>query len=333
MRLSSRVIRIVAAAAILAVPVAVTVALMPGAAGARPTARAGVPSPASPAKHRHHRAAHRRTAGSTKGGVGIFTERCGLAKTANIDPILMPGMTDMSMAHDFFGNTGVTADSTAATLTGGSTSCGTAADSSAYWAPVLYQNGVALPPKDTLIYWRGRGSAAAQVQTMPAGISMIAGNESATAPQGVHRVAWSCTFARPRAVGTVSQKLHSSTPHDCGPGQRIRLTVTFPSCWDGHSLDGADQHNVTFPGARDLCPAGYPVRIPQLVFHVAYPTSSATGLTLSTGMGTRGSVDTAHVDFINAFAPVPLAADVHKCINLVVRCGRVTGPSASTSTH
>lgn len=323
MRLS-RVTGTVGAAALLVASAAVVVALLPGAASARTATRAaGVPA------GRHHR----RAAGAGKGGVGIFTEHCGYAKTANIDPILMPGMSDTSMAHDFFGNTAVAADSTSASLAGGPTTCATSADSSAYWTPVLYQNGVPVPPTAALIYWRARGTVAPQVRTMPAGLSMIAGNESATEPQGRNRIEWSCTRGtdRPTSGRLPKPQRFATPPSSCAPDQRLLVTIDFPSCWDGHTLNGADQRNVVYPGKGDVCPADHPVRIPQLVLHAAYPVKGTSGLALSTGKDTTGSVNSEHADFINAFVPGPLAEDVHRCIDLVVRCGRVTGPDATTS--
>jgi len=257
------------------------------------------------------------------GGVGIFTERCGYSHTANVDPILMPGMTGMSMLHDFFGNAGTDQNSTAATLAGGPSTCATSADSSAYWTPVLYQNGGQLRPVRATIYWRARAGVASTVHTMPTGLSMIAGDEQASSPQGRGRVAWTCVSAS--AVTTRP----TATPHSCPAGADLRVAITFPSCWDGRTLDGATQTNVVYPGRRGACPADHPVRLPELVLHVVYPTRSVVGLTLSTGMATAGSVNTEHADFINAFTPAPLARDVAACIVAHVRCGPVTGHNAT----
>ena len=91
---------------------------------------------------------------SGAGNPGIFTDRCGFSHEAPDDPILMPGETGMSMQHDFYGNTGTSATSTVASLVGRRTLCTTSADASAYWTPVLYQNGHALTPSSALIYWR-----------------------------------------------------------------------------------------------------------------------------------------------------------------------------------
>ncbi len=54
----------------------------------------------------------------------------------------------------------------------------------------------------------------------------------------------------------------------CGGGWRI--TVTFPSCWDGKTLDTPDHKaHVTYPATGTFesngdCPSTHPVKIPQV---------------------------------------------------------------------
>ncbi|MGH7920518.1 MAG: DUF1996 domain-containing protein [Candidatus Dormibacteraceae bacterium] len=262
------------------------------------------------------------TKGFPKGnrGAGIFTDRCAFSHEAADDPILHPDKPGQSMQHDFYGNTTTAASSTAATLVGGPTTCSTTADASAYWTPVLYQNGRPLQPKPALIYWSQPGKLAPSVTAMPAGIEMIAGNETATAPQSLKVVRWTCT-------GVKDTKAATSTPHDCAAGHLIRLIVSFPSCWDGHQLNGATQSNVAYP-VHERCPAGHPVVIPQIIFHVDYPTASAANLTLSMSPTMQGSTDTAHVDFINGWSQSLMARNVKDCIAAGVRCGPVKGTEA-----
>jgi hypothetical protein len=253
----------------------------------------------------------------------IFTDTCKLVKVANDDPLLAPGMTGMSMDHDFFGNPDVNASSTAASLRGGNSTCTTSADASAYWTPVLYQHDRALSPQRTLLYWRTPSADAATTKTMPPGISMIAGNESAAAPQGSNVIDWTC-----QTKTATTRGVRRSTPVSCPAGHDIRLVITFPSCWDGHSLAGALQTNVIYPTGAS-CPAGHPVRIPTLVLHEVYPTSSAAALTLSMGPHTQGSTDTAHADFINGWNQRDFDAVATTCITGAKACGPVTGPAAT----
>jgi hypothetical protein len=255
-----------------------------------------------------------------RGGGGIFTDRCRFSHEAADDPILMPNMAGQSMQHDFYGNTTTSASSTAPALLGKPTTCSTSADASAYWTPVLYQNGQPLQPVSALIYWRQGRALASMVKPMPAGISLIAGDEKAMQPQSMKVIRWTCS-------GDRNARDVTSTPHDCSGDRMLRLVVTFPSCWDGHTLDGAAQTNAVYP-VDGRCPASHPVVIPQIVFHVNYPTSSAAGLTLSMSPTMQGSIDTAHVDFINGWDQALLARNTSACIAAHLRCGPVTGAGA-----
>lgn len=264
-------------------------------------------------------------AGFPSGGAdpGIFTDRCAVTKEAANDPIMMPGMTGASMQHEFFGNTATVASTTARQLVGGQSACTTSADASAYWLPVLYQNGAALTPSTALIYWRAPAATAASVSAMPAGITMIAGDEGATAPQSARIIDWTCTTGaddRPQPA--------SDAPHDCAPGHELRLVITFPDCWDGHTLDGKPRTNVVYAGAGGRCPASHPVQIPQIVFHVSYPTRSGEGITLSTSPETQGPPVTGHADFMNGWTQSRMDADTAACIDTQTRCGPVVGAAA-----
>lgn len=259
------------------------------------------------------------TAGFPTGGPGIFTDTCAHTTTAANDPILMPGMAGKAMQHDFFGNTATTASTVTSQLVGGSTSCTTSADASAYWIPVLFQNGTPLAPKSALIYWRAPAGAQHGVQTVPAGLTMIAGDESALEPQGKQTIGWTCS-------GLTQVRL-SDSPQDCQAGSFLRLVITFPNCWDGHTLDGAKQSNVVnMTGAA--CPSSHPVQIPQIVFHVNYPTASAAGLTLSMSPDSQGPITTEHADFMNGWNEPVLTSDVNACVVTGTRCGPVTGANA-----
>jgi hypothetical protein len=252
----------------------------------------------------------------------LISDTCFYSHEANDDPILDSGQPGMSMAHDFFGNSSTSATSTAATLVGGSTTCSTSDDASAYWTPVLYQNGVAVTPSRNLIYWSGLRATSPTVVAPPAGLEMIAGNENASAPQPTSVIDWRCADPTTQAV--------SNVPVNCAGTKGIELRVTFPSCWNGTALNGASQTNVAYPetGKARTCPTGYPVRIPTVIFHIIYPITSASGLTLSMGPGQQGSTDTAHGDFINGWNQSVLTGLINGCAGATRTCGHVTGSDA-----
>jgi hypothetical protein len=254
-----------------------------------------------------------------KPGAGFFRSRCEYSHTAADDPIVMPGMEGKSMVHDFFGNASTVASSTAADLRASTkTTCLAPADTSAYWVPSLYQNGVRVTPRLALIYYRRSGRAHAQIATIPAGLQMIAGNAVATKPQSTSVAYWNCGAN----AGVEDSAL---PPASCPSGTQLVLSLVFPDCWDGHTLAGAGQHNVVY-AVRGACPAGYPVAIPQLIVHVHYPISSGAGLTLSMSptMNTMpGSIDTTHADFVNAWEPAVLSRLVARCDEGAKKCGTV----------
>lgn len=302
-------------AAVLVVASGVTVAAMALVPAAQ--ARTAAPAPLIAVN----------TAGFPSGGAnpGIFTDTCKRTVTAPNDPILMPGMTGMSMQHDFFGNVGPTSSSLPSMLVGGSTMCSTAADASAYWTPVLYQNGTALTPSSTLIYWRAPRATASAVKSMPAGITMIAGNEAAIAPQDPRKIGWTCSLGKTDSSTAADIRL-ASTPTDCPSGRYLRFVATFPNCWDGSTLNGAKQSNVVYADDKTGCPASHPIQIPQVVMHVNYPTSSAAALTLSIGPAQQGSILTGHADFMDGWNQQVMNSDVAACIDTQTRCGPVSGP-------
>jgi hypothetical protein len=251
-----------------AAPTTAALTVAPPSAAAQP----GVVSPTSTLV-----SASAGSSATARQGSELISDTCLYSHEANDDPILMPGQTGQSMAHDFFGNTTTSATSTAASLIGGPTTCSTSADASAYWTPVLYQNGVAITPERNLIYWAGLHATDPTVTAPPVGLEMIAGDENAMAPQPVRVVAWRCADPLPQVP--------SATPVNCAGTKGLELRVTFPSCWNGSTLNGASETNVVYPEADTRCPAGYPVRIPTVIFHVVYPITSPTGLTLSMGPG------------------------------------------------
>src|ERR1700678_3621760 len=101
------------------------------------------------------------------------------------------------MAHVFFENVSPSATSTAPGLVGAETTCTTSVDASAYWTPVLYQNGAAITPERNLIYWSGLQAGRPAVTAPPVGLEMIAGDEHATAPQSTRVIDWRCAERTP----------------------------------------------------------------------------------------------------------------------------------------
>ncbi|MGZ4706546.1 MAG: DUF1996 domain-containing protein [Acidimicrobiales bacterium] len=242
-----------------------------------------------------------------QGTVPQFVVKCGFSHTASNDPIVHPGMAGMSHSHDFFGNRGTDATSTAATLQGGVTTCNKQADTAAYWAPTLFDHGQPVTPLGLVAYYRpAPGVDPTTLEPFPDGLMMIAGDSMATDVQPVEVAAWTC--------GTSSDL--QTAPPTCPPEAPLRARLTFPDCWDGEHLDSADhQAHVNF-SHDGSCPAGYPVTMPQLTVTVRYPVSgSGHDLTLASG-----PTSTIHSDFLNAWDQAELTKLVDLCLHRSVVC-------------
>ena len=243
------------------------------------------------------------------GGVTTFRVLCGSSHVAADDPIVHPNMPGMSHLHQFFGNQTTNAASTAQSLANQATTCSAAADSSAYWVPMLFQNGVAVPAMSALIYYRGGSHRdPSQVQSFPAGLRMIAGDAAAAGPLPVDAVAWMC-----QGMSTLS-----TTPPDCGGGTLV-LQLRFPDCWDGVNLDSADHKSHMAYTVSGICPSNYPVPVPLLELNVRYQTNGNAGISLASG-----APYTYHADFFNAWNPASLAGFIDSCLHANKVCGTVS---------
>jgi hypothetical protein len=238
-----------------------------------------------------------------------FVENCRFSHSAPDDPIVFPGRAGASHDHTFVGNRTTSASSTYGSLRAGTTTCRRAADTAGYWVPTLLQGNAPIFPLSATIYYR-RGTLA-PVTTFPNNLRVIAGDATATAPQGMRVTFWSC--------GAMSGVPPSSTVPTCpeGRGSFLRLHVRFPSCWDGAQLDSADHKSHMAYAVGRRCPSTHPVSVPALTQIFRYPTRGGEGFTLASGAQFSG-----HADFLNAWRPGALRRLVDECLNALVHCGR-----------
>ncbi len=246
------------------------------------------------------------------GREGFFNSPCAFTHRAADDPIVFPGRPGASHSHDFFGNSSVDAATTLESLNAVAARCRRGQDRSGYWVPTLTRRGRAVAPRSANVYYRTAGRAPASIERFPAGLRVVAGDARARRQQ--RRVmSWGCTggATRPRAVRGGAL---------CPSGSRLRLSIRFPECWNGHALDSADHAShmaYAVRAGRGLrgCPASHPVAVPKLVLNVMYATRGGRGLRLASG-----SLQTAHGDFFNAWEPDELARLVRECLNADVHC-------------
>lgn len=242
-----------------------------------------------------------------QGAVPQFVAKCGFSHAADDDPIVHPGMAGMSHRHDFFGNRSTDSTSTLDSMLGQPTSCTRRLDTAAYWAPSLFDHEEPVTPLGAVAYYRpAPGVDPAVLQTYPAGMMMVAGDNKATEAQAVEVAAWTC--------GTSSDL--GSVPPVCPAGAPLRVRITFPDCWDGVHADVEDHRSHTARSAGGRCPESHPVVIPQLTLEVRYPISGeGHDLSLSSG-----PVTTAHADFLNAWDQRELEDQVNLCLRRSLVC-------------
>jgi len=242
--------------------------------------------------------------------VGVnFVQNCGFSHRAPDDPIVFPGKAGASHDHTFVGNTTTNASSTYASLRSGATTCQRRADTAGYWVPTLLENGAPVLPLGATIYYR-RGTLA-PVTTFPNNLRIVAGDATATAPQGRRVTFWSC--------GAMSGVPPSETVPTCPAtrGSFLRLHVRFPSCWDGRRLDSPDHKSHLAYAVGRRCPSTHPVSVPAITQIFRYPSRGGEGFSLASG-----GQYSAHADFVNAWRPRVLERLVDECLNALVHCGR-----------
>lgn len=245
---------------------------------------------------------------------------CNYSHSLSDDPIVFPGQPGASHLHDFIGARTTHAASTPESMRAGGTTCAMPHDSSGYWVPALFKDGVRVLPtasrRNALFYYRHASVSAGTVfQTIPDGLKMIVGNGHATLAaenEGIAtgRIIFKC--------GLGSGIDLPAPPVQCESGV-MSISYKFPNCWDGVNLDSPDHKSHMAYPARGRCPATHPVAIPRLEAFVRYPVGTDPIGTITMA---SGPYFTAHMDFWNAWDPAALQWLLDNCINAGLDCGK-----------
>ena len=240
--------------------------------------------------------------------IGAFRMGCGFSHMGFNDPIVFPGQSGASHLHTFFGNTGADANSTPISLTGsGNSTChGGIINRSSYWVPTMIdtRTNTPLEPESNQIYYKTGYDyiAPANIQPLPFGLRMIAGNAKATTDATASRISWSCQEV---PVGVVAPVGGNGIPN-CPIGSTLMMGVDFPQCWDGVNLDSPDhKSHMAYPGFG--CPSTHPVPLTHISFNIRYRVKEANTDTywrLSSDnypMGTPGGFS-GHGDWFNGWS-------------------------------
>ncbi|MEO3872631.1 DUF1996 domain-containing protein [Nonomuraea sp. B12E4] len=250
--------------------------------------------------------------------VAEFLADCPFSHRLPDDPIVFPGLAGASHMHSFFGSRVTNAHTQLNDLLNGATNCNPAVDKSSYWVPTLYRDGAAVEPAIVTFYYLGEGvrsDITAQIQPLPLGLRIVAGNAKATGPDGTTISRWSCLHAG--HVGASKDFVN------CPSGTMLESYLDFPQCWNGRDLDSADHKSHMAYPVNQACPATHPVPVPKLRQVIRYPVSGdPSHFRLSSGGGF-----TMHGDFFNAWPPAEMERRVRDCIRPIIKCGADGRPS------
>ncbi|AKJ27182.1 DUF1996 domain-containing protein [Caldimonas brevitalea] len=253
--------------------------------------------------------------------VGAFRTVCEFSHMAYDDPLVYPGQPGRSHLHVFFGNTGVNAHSTADSIaySGNSTCRGGTVNRSAYWVPAMIdtREGRPLKPMDSNFYYKSGyyGVPPRNINAIPQGLRMIAGNAQNDGPQGPHRY---------KCVGDGVDPMYSQSIPNCPAGSELWLEIDFPQCWDGRNLDSAD-HKSHVAYANGSCPATHPVALPVITFNIRYMVTEAGAplrWRLSSDMydPSKPGGYSAHADWWNGWKPDIMDTWIRHCVQPGLDC-------------
>lgn len=238
-----------------------------------------------------------------------FQANCAVTRNLPDDPIVFPRMAGASHMHTFMGNTTTDANTTAASLQAGPTSCLAPADKSGYWMPTMYNGSqTVMPIGPQVIYYKSGVIDYTSVRPFPPGLRFVVGSPAATASQFLQASVegWEC-----------GESYHNADfPAYCPAGTQINVRYQAPSCWDGRYLDTPDhQSHMAYP-VNGRCTSTHPVALPMIEFKMAFPVSGdLSQVRLASGRGYS-----FHYDFFNAWEGPTLAALVNHCIIGGLQC-------------
>ncbi|WP_326561277.1 DUF1996 domain-containing protein [Micromonospora sp. NBC_01796] len=244
--------------------------------------------------------------------VAEFLADCPFSHRLPDDPIVFPGLPGASHMHSFFGSEVTNAHTELPDLLNANSNCNPAVDKSSYWVPTLYVSDQTVEPEITTFYYLGEGvrdDVIAQIQPLPLGLRIVAGNARATAPDDSTNSRWSCLHHG--EVGASKDFVN------CPAGSMIESYLDFPQCWNGVDLDSPDHKSHMAYPVNGGCPSTHPVPVPKLRQVLRYPANGDPArFRLASGAGY-----TMHGDFFNAWPEDEMARRVQDCIRPIIKCG------------
>jgi Domain of unknown function (DUF1996) len=264
--------------------------------------------------------------GPAPGGTGAFRTVCDFSHMAFDDPIVFPGQPGKSHLHAFFGNTGVNAASTAASIqtTGNSTCRGGTINRSAYWAPAMVdtRDGAPVKPTQAIIYYKvgANGIPGPSINSLPQSLRMIAGDSKNSTAIAHGPALFKC-------IDDVTGSGPAATPGipNCGIGTALWQSIEFPQCWDGVNLDSPDHKSHMAYPRGNRCPATHPVAVPVITINVVYKITEPNAplrWRLASDAYDHGlpAGYSSHADWFNGWRPEIMDTWVKKCDQVDREC-------------
>lgn len=255
---------------------------------------------------------------------------CGYSHTLGDDAIMMYGMPNEAMLHDFFGNLQTDAHSSRESLRRDEkTTCDNKADSSAYWAPSLrLPDGTVVKPAYQKTYYQASNVDAWPLHPFPAGLSLLAGDHHGSAPNP------HITFLCANGKGYTTKTGEVCGLRKANDAVQFNIGIQFPNCWDGVNLKPAHGLiNATYD-VKGQCPSTFPVKIPTVNMNIAYVLPTISSLDTSKVQLSMdpimhgdereerwGSLYTAHADFMNGWTEDAARFMTDLCMNRGLDCG------------
>jgi len=227
---------------------------------------------------------------------------CGQLTIDRIDPLVNPGQLPSQHMHQVVGGNSFNASMNPSTMepptTSTCTTCTYSEDFSNYWTANIYfraRNGSfkrvpqfanlgvgALNGGATIYYIRGY-SASAKVTAFKPGFRMLVGDSANRKASGqVRQMCFRCETNKAQnpfgGAPCTGADTAAFPKGPCGGGWRV--SVHFPSCWDGKNTDSPDHKtHIAYPATGTFesggaCPSTHPVKIPQVMYEIMFDTTA-----------------------------------------------------------
>lgn len=238
-----------------------------------------------------------------------FASRCFYLGRARIDPIVSRGVLNWH-EHTFLGSDSVSAHTaTGAELTRNS-ACSSCGDPSSYWFPSLFQGARFVPVDQASVYW-GNGLPGTNdfrnITLMPLGLRMVEGSPfAAKASDAAPFYDWYC-------FGSLEVGSKMTFP-PCKGIEKMRLSLRFPSCWNGVDRYLPRSAHMRHPDVNGECPPGFH-RTWSLRLEVDYAPDGRGGR-ISLGAPNITAPYATHADFFNGLSRAAQRRLMAKCGHL-----------------